>query len=148
MWVKLRNIRSDLYERNSRCTSNTPFLFLILLKGEKKLGKVITPDPWKSGARNTTGKYYRIIFVLFWRINLAFQWYSSTSHMMNVLEGGGRKLGENKLLTSKKNRYEFNIFSQCQTVTVSDHHRSTIGTTLIFFFKIQAVCSVWKVSDM
>jgi len=21
---------------------------------EKKLGKVITPDPWKSGARNTT----------------------------------------------------------------------------------------------
>lgn len=23
--------------------------------GEKKLGKVITPDPWKAGARNTTG---------------------------------------------------------------------------------------------
>lgn len=23
--------------------------------GQKKLGKVITPDPWKSGARNTTG---------------------------------------------------------------------------------------------
>ena len=23
-------------------------------KCEKKLGKVITPDPWKSGARNTT----------------------------------------------------------------------------------------------
>lgn len=23
-------------------------------KGQKKLGKVITPDPWKSGARNTT----------------------------------------------------------------------------------------------
>ena len=31
------------------------FWFLIPLKGEKKLGKVITPDPWKSGARNTTG---------------------------------------------------------------------------------------------
>ena len=24
--------------------------------GQKKLGKVITPDPWKKGARNTTGK--------------------------------------------------------------------------------------------
>ena len=23
-------------------------------KCEKKLGKVVTPDPWKSGARNTT----------------------------------------------------------------------------------------------
>jgi len=25
--------------------------------GQKKLGKVITPDPWKAGARNTTGIY-------------------------------------------------------------------------------------------
>ena len=24
--------------------------------GQKKLGKVITPDVWKTGARNTTGK--------------------------------------------------------------------------------------------
>lgn len=24
---------------------------------QKKLGKIITPDPWKSGARNTTGKF-------------------------------------------------------------------------------------------
>lgn len=43
-------------------------------KCEKKLGKVITPDPWKTGARNTT-------------------------------EGGGRKLNENKALTSSKNRF-------------------------------------------
>lgn len=43
-------------------------------KCEKKLGKVITPDPWKTGARNTT-------------------------------EGGGRKLNENKALTSAKNRF-------------------------------------------
>ena len=35
---------------------------------------MITQDPWKSGARNTT-------------------------------ESGGRKVGENKLLTSKKNRF-------------------------------------------
>lgn len=27
-----------------------------MLLGETKLGKVITPDPWKTGARNTTGE--------------------------------------------------------------------------------------------
>lgn len=27
-----------------------------MITGEKKLGKVITPDTWKDGARNTTGK--------------------------------------------------------------------------------------------
>ena len=25
--------------------------------GEKKLGRVICPDPWKSGARNTIGEW-------------------------------------------------------------------------------------------
>ncbi|XP_071832329.1 cysteine-rich PDZ-binding protein-like isoform X1 [Apostichopus japonicus] len=47
---------------------------LLQFPSEKKLGKVITPDPWKSGARNTT-------------------------------EGGGRRVGENKLLTGKKARF-------------------------------------------
>ncbi|XP_055594711.1 cysteine-rich PDZ-binding protein [Uranotaenia lowii] len=48
---------------------------MVCEKCEKKLGKVITPDPWKAGARNTT-------------------------------EGGGRKINENKALTSAaKNRY-------------------------------------------
>lgn len=28
---------------------------LYFVVGQKKLGKVITPDPWKAGARNTTG---------------------------------------------------------------------------------------------
>lgn len=27
---------------------------MVCAKCEKKLGKVITPDPWKTGARNTT----------------------------------------------------------------------------------------------
>ena len=31
------------------------FCVFIIFSGQKKLGKVITPDPWKSGARNTTG---------------------------------------------------------------------------------------------
>lgn len=49
---------------------------MVCEKCEKKgkLGKVITPDPWKAGATNNT-------------------------------EGGGRKVNENKLLTSKKNRF-------------------------------------------
>lgn len=28
----------------------------LVVPGEKKLGKVITPDTWKDGARNTTGE--------------------------------------------------------------------------------------------
>lgn len=46
---------------------------MVCEKCEKKLGRVITPDPWKAGARNT-------------------------------VESGGRKVGENKALTSKKGR--------------------------------------------
>lgn len=48
---------------------------MVCEKCEKKLGKVITPDPWKSGARNTT-------------------------------ESGGRKVNENKALTSAKSRVD------------------------------------------
>lgn len=47
---------------------------MVCEKCEKKLGKVITPDPWKTGARNTT-------------------------------EGGGRKINENKALSSAKTRF-------------------------------------------
>lgn len=36
--------------------------FVEIIIGEKKLGKVITPDTWKDGARNTTGKH--VLFVL------------------------------------------------------------------------------------
>ena len=38
----------------------TYFCFIL---GQKKLGKVVTPDPWKSGARNTTGMYYNRLYV-------------------------------------------------------------------------------------
>ncbi|KAG0019726.1 hypothetical protein BGZ80_005340 [Entomortierella chlamydospora] len=50
------------------------------LLGEKKLTKVICPDKWKDGARNTT---------------------------VGTSSTAGRKLGENKLL-SKKRAYVFN----------------------------------------
>ena len=30
-----------------------------LSAGEKKLGRVICPDPWKSGARNTVGESWK-----------------------------------------------------------------------------------------
>ncbi|KAM3859867.1 cysteine-rich PDZ-binding protein [Diretmus argenteus] len=58
-------------------TANLPSLLprTLFFSGEKKLGKVITPDTWKDGARNTT-------------------------------ESGGRKLNENKMLTSKKARFD------------------------------------------
>ncbi|XP_072436757.1 cysteine-rich PDZ-binding protein isoform X1 [Chiloscyllium punctatum] len=46
-----------------------------LSHGEKKLGRVITPDTWKDGSRNT-------------------------------MESGGRKINENKALTSKKARFD------------------------------------------
>ncbi|XP_063749933.1 cysteine-rich PDZ-binding protein isoform X1 [Eleginops maclovinus] len=62
-------------------------------KCEKKLGKVITPDTWKDGARNTT-------------------------------EGGGRKLNENKILTSKKARfdpYSKTGFATCRICRSSVH---------------------------
>ena len=56
---------------------------------EKKLGKVITPDPWKSGARNT-------------------------------IESGGRKVAENKAVTSKRNRFNpyMKTFESCKYVFV------------------------------
>lgn len=63
------------------------------IKGEKKLGTVITPDTWKDGARNTT-------------------------------ESGGRKLNENKALTSKKARFDpygKNKFSTCRICKSSVH---------------------------
>lgn len=63
------------------------------LQGEKKLGRVITPDTWKDGARNTT-------------------------------ESGGRKLNENKALTSKKARFDpygKNKFAICRICKSSVH---------------------------
>ena len=35
--------------------------FFSKITGEKKLGKVICPDPWKSGARNTTGTSINVV---------------------------------------------------------------------------------------
>lgn len=64
-------------------------------KGEKKLGKVITPDPWKTGARNTT-------------------------------EGGGRKVGENKALTAKKNRFApYEGFEKCKICKSVVHQKGS-----------------------
>lgn len=34
---------------------------MVCAKCEKKLGKVITPDPWKTGARNTTEGGGRVV---------------------------------------------------------------------------------------
>jgi len=64
---------------------------MVCEKCQTKLGKVITPDPWKSGARNTT-------------------------------EGGGRKVNENKALTSKKARFSpYDKFEKCKICKVTVH---------------------------
>uniref|UniRef100_A0A8D2ZTK7 Cysteine-rich PDZ-binding protein n=2 Tax=Scophthalmus maximus TaxID=52904 RepID=A0A8D2ZTK7_SCOMX len=66
---------------------------MVCEKCEKKLGKVITPDTWKDGARNTT-------------------------------ESGGRRLNENKMLTSKKARfdpYSKTGFATCRICKSSVH---------------------------
>ena len=65
---------------------------MVCEKCQKKLGKVVTPDPWKTGARNTT-------------------------------EGGGRKVGENKALTSKKRfaPYQSKCFEKCRICRTSVH---------------------------
>lgn len=66
---------------------------MVCHKCEKKLGKIITPDRWKEGARNTT-------------------------------ESGGRKIGENKLLTGQKTRFapSTGSFKKCRLCKCNVHH--------------------------
>ena len=76
---------------------------MVCEKCEKKgkLGKVITPDPWKAGASNTT-------------------------------QPGGRKVGENKLLTASKNRFNplTTEFKKCRICKVSPSQQTgRYGTT-------------------
>lgn len=65
-------------------------------KCQKKLGKIITPDPWKAGARNTT-------------------------------ESGGRKVDENKALTSRTSRAApYQVTSgRCRICKSSVHQRGS-----------------------
>ena len=66
--------------------------------GQKKLGKVITPDTWKSGARNTTGI----------TIITNFNDLQILDLEILVLESGGRKVGENKALAARsKSRSDY-----------------------------------------
>lgn len=64
--------------------------------GEKKLAKVICPDKWKDGARNTT---------------------------VGTSSTAGRKLGENKLLSKKRVTAKFNPYavSKCKTCKSNVH---------------------------
>ncbi|CAH8641842.1 unnamed protein product [Schistosoma guineensis] len=81
------------------------------LTGERKLGKVITPDPWKAGARNT-------------------------------VSGGGRKLNENKLLTSSKNRFSpySNAFPRCRICAQTVHQPGSYYCQQCAFKK--GICSM------
>lgn len=82
-------------------------------KCEKKLGKVITPDTWKSGARNTTGNdplsYHLQILVIF-PVNV---WFADRLLFPPInVESGGRVVGENKALSSKKSSSRFTPYGE------------------------------------
>uniref|UniRef100_A0A3Q3KWD1 Cysteine-rich PDZ-binding protein n=1 Tax=Mastacembelus armatus TaxID=205130 RepID=A0A3Q3KWD1_9TELE len=54
---------------------------MVCEKCEKKLGKVITPDTWKDGARNTTGEVGLVLINILVRLcNISFRFdpYSKT----------------------------------------------------------------------
>ena len=53
---------------------------MVCVKCQKKLDKLITPDAWKEGSRNTTGG-----------------------------KDGGRKIGGNMLLEKKKFKFSYNF---------------------------------------
>lgn len=78
----------------------------VLPSGEKKLGRVITPDTWKDGARNTTGY---VLYLLLAHIcsHCASIIQKAIISVLCLAESGGRKLNENKMLTSKKARYGY-----------------------------------------
>ena len=92
---------------------------MVCEKCEKKgkLGKVITPDPWKAGASNTT-------------------------------KPGGRKVGENKLLTASKNRFNplTTEFKKCRICKVSPAHRSVRAFTFILTSNL--ICFQQKVHQV
>ena len=82
---------------------------MVCEKCEKKgkLGKVINPDPWKAGSSNNT---------------------------MPGSSSGSRKVGENKLLTSKKNRFNptDSDFKKCR-ICKQKVRRFQIARTLLYF---------------
>ncbi|KAG9073111.1 hypothetical protein KI688_000898 [Linnemannia hyalina] len=69
---------------------------MVCTKCEKKLAKVICPDKWKDGARNTT---------------------------VGTSSTAGRKIGENKLLSKKRVTAKFNPYAnaKCKTCKSKVH---------------------------
>lgn len=100
---------------------------MVCEKCEKKLGKVITPDPWKAGGR-------------------AYIYYTISTHLLilrlmlkilaarNTTEQGGRKLNENKALTSSKNRFNPYTpkFEGCRICKQKVHQAGSYYCKLIF----------------
>ncbi|KAI1317741.1 hypothetical protein EDD11_007915 [Mortierella claussenii] len=74
---------------------------MVCTKCEKKLAKVICPDKWKDGARNTT---------------------------VGTSSTAGRKLGENKLLSKKRVTAKFNPYatSKCKTCKSKVHQEGAM----------------------
>lgn len=73
-------------------------------KCQKKLGTVVVADKWKDGATNTMGAWCTVPCRA---VRVFFSAASSPGVACaspDWAESGGRKLNENKLLSSKKNR--------------------------------------------
>eukprot|EP00891_Asterochloris_glomerata_P002175 jgi/Astpho2/2175/e_gw1.00040.168.1_t len=81
---------------------------MVCSKCEKKLSKVICPDPYKAGSNNNT-------------------------------EGGGRKLNENKLLSSK-NKWKPTIAAKCQSCKSTLHQEAMYCQGCAYSKGICAMC--------
>ena len=75
-----------------------------MISGEKKLGSIACPEPWKYGSRSAVGMYvccYNLCCSLLWNS----QGELKVICFLLILQyagSSGRKLGENKALSSKK----------------------------------------------
>ena len=85
------------------------FLCIVTFAGEKKLATVAPPDKWKDGARNSLGfslsptlSFQLLHISLHLYISLMkFLLFRNITQLPLYLEGGGRKIGENKALAKQ-----------------------------------------------
>ena len=111
---------------------------MVCNKCQKKLGKIITPDVWKSGARNTTGMLFICIIEKF---------HFNQNFFYILKESGGRSINENKALTSRKNRFQpYQKFETCkickQKVHQAGSHYCQCKFCFVIFSKIQQKISI------
>ena len=73
----------------------TQQMLLFIVSGEKKLGKVITPDTWKDGARNTTGEPRKTNK---FSVNMCFLWITVRTPKLSIFRGMSCVITEDRVL--------------------------------------------------